>query len=390
MRAPSPHAVRRLLLCALALGALGACEFDKVTVAPGREQPVVHAVLNPFGGTQFTVLVERTLTGRVTPPEVAADSLDPIVSGGGVPISGATVDINGAIGIEDASVRADGRGRGVYRFRNMPPPVFVPRTNETLIVRGGLYTLRVTTPEGEMVTGRTTVPSMRLLPDTLPSVTFDRENDTYPFAWEQAMQAHRYALVIQTPYGQFQLFTADTSFLVRGDLRNFFAEDVPRVFVPGFLQTLQVFAVDTNYFDYYRSSSNPFTGLGIIDRLDGGTGVFGSITPMRTSRLEVVAPIDEEARGEGVWVYADASPSPTRLTLWFDGNVVSGRWEDADELPRRRGVLGTRTGTQLSLQVLREQDAQRVVRLLTAEVVNDTLVTQDDAGVERRFVRPSS
>jgi hypothetical protein len=38
-----------------------------------------------------------------------------------------------------------------------------------------------------------------------------------------------------------------------------------------------VAVTDTNYFDFVRSFSDPLTGRGFINHLDGGVGVFGSV-----------------------------------------------------------------------------------------------------------------
>ena len=58
---------------------------------------MVHAVLDPVPFTQV-VLVEELLTGRVRITDQVPDSADPIVSGGGVPISGARVVITASSG----------------------------------------------------------------------------------------------------------------------------------------------------------------------------------------------------------------------------------------------------------------------------------------------------
>ena len=46
---------------------------------------------------------------------------------------------------------------------------------------------------------------------------------------------------------------------------------------PGFRQDVLVAAVDSNFYDYYRTNNDPFTGAGIISRLTGGLGLFGSL-----------------------------------------------------------------------------------------------------------------
>ena len=52
----------------------------------------MHGVLNPSAPSQV-ILVERTLTGAVDIPDTSFDASDPIISAGGIAISGATVEI---------------------------------------------------------------------------------------------------------------------------------------------------------------------------------------------------------------------------------------------------------------------------------------------------------
>src|SRR5215208_1302517 len=81
---------RRAMIVALIAGTLlSSCELEKVTVGQGTSTVVVHGVLNANASKQ-TVLVERTLTGSVTIRDSLFDALDPIVSGGGIAVSGAT------------------------------------------------------------------------------------------------------------------------------------------------------------------------------------------------------------------------------------------------------------------------------------------------------------
>ena len=42
-----------------------------------------------------------------------------------------------------------------------------------------------------------------------------------------------------------------------------------------------VLTVDSNYFDFVRSGSDPITGRGFLNHLEGGIGVFGSVAPYR-------------------------------------------------------------------------------------------------------------
>jgi hypothetical protein len=63
-------------------------------VPQGRDQLVVHGILNP-SVTEQQILVEHSLTGRVNIPTVdRLDEDDPIRTGGGIPVSGARVTLH--------------------------------------------------------------------------------------------------------------------------------------------------------------------------------------------------------------------------------------------------------------------------------------------------------
>src|SRR3954471_4235390 len=76
---------------------LTACEIGTVTVPKTEADVVVHAVLNP-SATMQVVLLERTLSGAANVPDTTFDGTDPIASAGGIPISGATVEILDSLG----------------------------------------------------------------------------------------------------------------------------------------------------------------------------------------------------------------------------------------------------------------------------------------------------
>jgi hypothetical protein len=400
MRAFDTDALARrlpLLLGLAGVAAAAACRFDEVAVPEGSAGPVVHAVLNPFRAPEFTLLLERTLGGRVATTGTGFDPLDPVVAGGGEPITGARVVIHdetlptsadSAVGIELASRRTDGRGRGVYVFENFGCTPFYCPTNGVNIRRGGSYRLVITTPLGEQIEGQTQVPIAYASPDTLFARPFDASRDTYLFRWPAAETLQRYAVQIQTPYGPFQTFSAVESLAVSGTLRNFQLSRFPRVFVPGFRQTLQALAVDRNYFDFYRSENNAFTGLGLVSSVAGGTGVFGAIHPIRTQFLDVTGPFDDPV--DGVWTLLDAETSvPPRLTTYSDGAFASGRLEDVfdPQQQTRRGVIGTRSGNTLRLAVLFDMSLRDTAWTLTAEVRGDTMVTASPEKGAQRWLR---
>lgn len=372
-------------LFALALGAmlsaLGACKLDETSVPTSKPEIVVHAILNPIVVDQV-VLVEKTLTGEVSVPDrFASDSLEPILSGGGVPITDAVVtlrdltkNLEPVVGIEDSQDRPDGKGRGVYRFKNAPKPTFVPPHGEIPIVRERRYEL-VVTWNGQTARSMTTVPNPdRLLPNDLGRRTFNVDHDSIVFDWPNATAAKRFALLASTPFGPFLLFSDSTRLVVRGSLRDLFAEGFPYAFIPGYRQTISTSAVDTNYFDYYRSVNNPFTGTGIINHVDGGIGVFGATYPLDSAGLDVVADFDEPVEGR----YVGGPSGSDVLELYLGESVGGGARLVSGQLRRglgRNGILGTTTGDgKLSLAVLRGFFANDTIGLFPATWAGDSIV----------------
>ena len=261
---------------------VAACTFDKQVIAVPLSKVVVHAVLDPRD-TLVDVLVERSLTGTITVPKVPYDPFDPINTSGGVPAKGAQVSITGpdgtTRGLEVTYPHTSSNyGAGRYVFRRM------------IIRPGGKYTLNIRTADGIVVTGTTLVPNFVQDPFAsvpIPFRPFYRDRDTLRLSWSTVPNARTYGLRFESPFGAFQLFSDSTTYRVPGMLRNLFASELPRLFIPGFQQYYAVYAADTNFFDYYRSRNDPFTGSGIINRLEGGIGLFGSTVTITSDYVDV-------------------------------------------------------------------------------------------------------
>ena len=393
-RVPVRRAVRRAVrrmrtvatICALV--ALPGCTFGEQEIAPGVERVVVHAVLNPSALDQY-VLVERTLSGRV---QVITDSIssanDPIASGGGVPVHGARVEVRDANGASAVATETQlparpgvpARGTGVYRFENLalPPTVFNRPRVGVRVVPGSQLTLRVQTAEGLVVTGASTVPGnaqTRLFPQATVR-TLMRDTGSLRLQWTPVAGARSYIVRVDSPYGAFFLFTDTAAAEFTGDQRNLFAERLPRVFVAGFTQWLTIAAVDTNFFDYYRSGNSPFTGSGLINRLQGGLGLFGSYVPVLSTAVVVRA--DPRDPFDGRYVAAGIQGREA-LRLWVDGRSGSvAEVTGAYRLPtdEQFGVLGTLDGNRLRLRAVESADGRVANRLLEGEVRGDTLLLQ--------------
>ena len=393
----------RLALLAATLAA--SCTFGEQEIATGVERPVVHVVLNPSAAAA-TILVERTLTGQASVQKaLVVDPVDPIRSGGGVPLSGARVIVSDTAGnqvvAEEQRVTRGTEllGTGVYRFTNtaVPPTGVRPGGAPPAglrVVRGARYALRVETPDGTVVTASASIPGTATVPPepTFAPITFNRDRDTLTLSWTAVPGARAYALQVGSPYGAFYLFTDSTSLRLTGELRNLFAERLPRVFVAGFTQYLYVAAVDSNYFDYYRSGNNVFTGSGLINRVQGGIGLMGAYVPLLSRVVFVRA--DERDPLDGRYLSPAYNGTET-LRLWVDTRAaiteVTGAYRLATD--EQYGVVGTLEGNRLRLRAVNADDARFVFRTLDGVGQGDTItltlggaVASNDPGT-RRFVR---
>ena len=93
--------------------------------------------------------------------------------------------------------------------------------------------------------------------------------------------ARSYFVRVETPYGPLSFFTESTFVRLPGTLRNADVLSLPHVFIPGFPQTVTVSAVDSNYYDWYRTRNDAISGEGLVSRVKGGIGVFGSLVRLR-------------------------------------------------------------------------------------------------------------
>lgn len=284
------------------LVALGGCKFREVLNAPpGPPALVVEGVLNT-GDTAQTVLVEQSQAGAAT-----------------VGISGAIVQLT------DSTPR--GCATPVVQLAEVGGPTPRPGAYTGAfcpLAPGDRVLLRVTTPDGQVVTGATDVPGLGAVtirvggvtaaaPDTL---TMDRTHDS--LAVNTALDRARALEVeaVRTTAGEapaLNVTTDTTAVIVAGDLVR--PRDSTRsVFRAGAYYRLTVAAMDTNYFDFARSATNPLTGTGFINHLGGAVGVFGSVAPS-TWVLKVVAP--QRDPREGVY----------HLTGTVAGGAVDATWD---------------------------------------------------------------
>jgi hypothetical protein len=281
-------------------------------------------------------------------------------------------------GIEDRATRGDGRGEGIYRFQ-------IPGS---ALERGKTYRLSVRASDGRLMEASATVPegtpAMTARPDS-----FDRVRDTVVLEWPASPGARSYWVRIETPYGPRIFFTDSTHVRITGELRNVDDDELNRVFIPGFQQAVTVSAVDSNFYDWYRSANDVFSGSGLIDRVEGGLGVFGGLVRLRFMDLHVVAPQPEPWAG----TYAitgspeDLASAPflgmdlyleSRAARAGQGDAVSGRIRVRGRFGYfgclTCGVLGTARGNQVKLSILQGWFASDTMDVFTGEIRGDTIV----------------
>ncbi len=372
--------MRRAVWCVLAPLVAAGCTFDTQTIGVAPTQVVVHAVLDRNATVQ-EVLVERTLTGGVAIRDgVRYDPLDPINSGEGVPVSGAEVTIIGpGVNVRGFEVVYTGKAAGYGAGRYV---VNLGVTNTLMQLRAGeRYALTVRAPDGTVVTGSTQLPNAPFVSQSATVATFDRDRDSVRLNWSAIPGARTYGLRVESPFGPFLLFSDTTHLTLPGDVRNFFAEDLQRLFIPGFQQAITVFATDTNFFDYYRSRNDPFTGSGIINKLQGGIGLFGSVALVESRMVDVTQQPREPAI-EGEYELAQAPTVPQRFVDVFRLYVetagpptsLSGSYSRDRRTTVRDGLAGARDGPRIELEFLLEQDARRRLVTFVGVQEGDSLV----------------
>jgi hypothetical protein len=250
----------------------------------------------------------------------------------------------------------------------------------------------VRTPDGTVVTASTVVPDVTPFTPGSRLDPFDRDSDSLRLTWRAVRGARSYLLRVESPFGPFLLFSDSTHLTLPGSLRNYFASNLERVFIPGFRQRVSLAAVDSNYYDYYRSRNDPFTGSGIINTLRGGIGLFGSAVSINSRTLDVTQAPREPAF-EGLYdvvttpalprpvadvmrLYVETPGDPSALSGWFTRNRNSGVLE---------GLIGSRTRGRVVIEFLDNQAAVDTVAVFSGTQVGDSLVGSY-VGVEGRVV----
>jgi hypothetical protein len=382
------------VLASGALLLLAGCKVEEVAIPRTESHVAMHAVLSATAPSQV-MLLERTRNGSVTIVAPPFELENPFVNDPGIIEAGATATLampNDAtiVAVEDRT--PGGAGTGVYRFA----------IAGSQLQRNVVYRLAVVTARGERVSAETSVPGGAAAESSVPR-SFDRSVDTISLAWPASPGARSYLVRIETPFGPRAFFTADTSVRLNGELRNADISSLRRVFIPGFPQAVTVSAVDSNFYDWYRTSNDELSGSGLINRVEGGLGVFGALVRLRFEDVAVTAPQRDAQSGKfnliGTPLELAAAPFSS-IELYVESRAA--RSDQADALSGRYtrvmrlgdigcpvcGLLGSSKGRQIELALLREWSASDTVDVFTGEIHGDTITGRYRVrGGIPRFVR---
>ena len=242
--------------------------IDQSPVSPSASALIVQAVLDAAATDQY-VIVQST-SGAVLQQ---------------TPVKGAQVTLTLPGG--RVMTAAEEEDSTIVSTRSIEPAVttiyhFALGAAGVALVPGGMYQLRVIVPDGRVVSGSTTIPTALAARDVAPVRTFDHAKDTLSLDWPQVAGASSYEVLVRSSRSVFAVFTG-TSIMLTG--KSTF--DGTSAFITGLTHQLIVSAVDGNYYDYYRQNSGPFTAVGVINHLQGGIGVFGSIVEIERLAIAV-------------------------------------------------------------------------------------------------------
>jgi hypothetical protein len=271
-----------------------------------------------------------------------------------------------------------GSGAGIYRF---PLP-------GQLLERNGRYTLSITTTKGEVLSAETSVPGGATA-DFPESRVFDRSSDVVDLAWPASPGARSYMVRVEGPFGPRVFFTNGTSVRLTGDIRNPDLTTLPHVFMPGFPQAVTVSAVDSNFYDWFRTHNDEVSGTGLINRVQGGLGVFGSLVRLEFQNLDVVAPQTEREAGAFSFIGTpdEATSAPySRLEIYIESRAA--RSDQADALSGRYtrfmrlgdvgcpvcGMIGSVKNGHVELSLLNDWFASDTTEIFSGDFHGDTLI----------------
>jgi hypothetical protein len=259
-------------VAACAIAGVTAC-VDQTTVSPAENVVVVHAVLDVAAPDQYVII---QLTSGAT--RAAVD------------LTGAQVMIVAPTGrvwvareeLDSVPTNVSSAGKNTYQVRTV---YHVPLSEiGDSIVPGDSYQLRIVLPSGGTITGSTTIPNVAAVKAAGTTATpFDLAHDALTWHWQRVVGARGYEVQVHSLLGNFSVF-ADTTITLDRSTKSADGQLALAAFMTN---QLVVSAVDTNYFDYFRRGSDPFSGASAVSHLNGARGVFGSIVELRRVNLAV-------------------------------------------------------------------------------------------------------
>jgi hypothetical protein len=380
---------------ALAAAAV-ACEIEKVEIPRPERLVALHGVLSASAPSQV-VLLERTRNGSVAVRAPSFELESPLGSDSGIAENGAIVTLTTPSGTtlvarEDNTIVLGAAGGGVYRF-DLPG---------SALERSGTYRLSVLTRAGERLSASTSVPGGTAALVAEPR-DFNRATDELVVEWPKTAGARSYLVRVESPLGPRTFFTDETRVRLGGDLRNADLDALPRLFIPGFPQAVTVSAVDSNYYDWFRTHNDALSGTGLVNRVSGGLGVFGALVRLRLLDLNVVAPQTEPVAGSFRVIGTPEELSTTPyLALELYVESAAARRDQSDALSGRAtrrksifdtgcslcGVLGAMQDGHVELQILSAWSARDTMETFVGELRGDTLVGKyRGLGSTARFLR---
>lgn len=290
MRSRGRRGARGLALGCL-LAALAGCELAEVTTAEGEDLLVVEAVLRAESRGQ-AVLLHRTIQDRT----VAA-------------VPRARVTITGPDGAEvqlferPRTACTDGIPTGMVDSITVRATCYVD-LGRLQVRPGDSYELRIETPDGERVRGRTTVPgSFELISPTTNACLLGADTN-FGLVWSRARGAWSYLAILELtglrralagtaldPPDRLELTgvaisESDTTLTLPADFGIFDLGDVDQPLLQrlqgglprGSTARVVIGAADRNYVNAIRGGSfNPSGNIRLSSVVGDGVGVFGSV-----------------------------------------------------------------------------------------------------------------
>lgn len=247
--------------------------MDRTPVAPTANAIVVHAVLDPSTRDQYVVV--QTAPGRVDDARALTGAAVVLILPDGRRVTAAEETNKGTVLLKS--------------FATMPKTIYHFALGQLgfSLVPGATYGLEITAPDGRVVRGHTTVPAAAPATVISPVRNLYMFADTARLTWPRVAAARSYEIAVlpENPNASTpQAILVDTAVALFADLRTANGGDL---FTTGFVNDVDVTAVDSNYYDYYRRSSDIFTGIGLINHLDGANGLFGSVVIIARHRYSV-------------------------------------------------------------------------------------------------------